>query len=127
APSSAPTIPPQNRSGTKTVKCQRATPRVNQTSAAIRWPPSSGPPVLSLAPLAPALLLADAPQRGGTRLAELGTLGLAPAAVGLPAPAVTPISWFGPGLAVTGGTNRLGWLGRRRRRRGRRGHDTRNR
>ena len=35
APRSAPTIPAQKRSGMKTVKCQIATPVVNQTSAAI--------------------------------------------------------------------------------------------
>ncbi len=36
APSSAPTIPPQKRSGRNTVKCQIASPTVNQTTAAIR-------------------------------------------------------------------------------------------
>ena len=63
APSRAPTMPAQNRSGTNTVKCHRAIPIVNQTTAAISpGPPgrncfrSSMPPVL-----APAALLALAP------------------------------------------------------------------
>src|SRR5215212_4757357 len=58
APSRAPTIPAQKRSGMNTVKCHRAMPTVNQTTAAISAPlPSSTPPVLS-----PAALLAAAPR-----------------------------------------------------------------
>src|SRR5688500_12810552 len=76
APRNAPTIPPQNRSGTNTVKCHSAIPIVSHTSAAISSSPrSSGPPVLSLA--ATALLLPpllDPLHRGRARLAQLGLL-----------------------------------------------------
>src|SRR5262245_33301636 len=79
-PTKAPTMPPQKRSGTKIVKCQIATPIVNQTSAAIstssrgrRQRALAVPPVLLAPPLAAAagLLLADPAQRRGARLTEL--------------------------------------------------------
>src|SRR5262245_21266410 len=78
APSRAPTIPPQKRSGRNTVKCQRATPIVNQTTAAIRYPSRSSawPPVLSLALLAARLLFAHSLHRRRARVAQLGALAL---------------------------------------------------
>src|SRR5215217_3938071 len=86
APSSAPTIPAQKRSGTNTVKCHRAIATVNQTTAAISPPlRSSMPPVLSpssllaatslLALLLPGRLGAVALRRRGNGLGSL--LGLA--------------------------------------------------
>src|SRR5687768_17099832 len=74
APPKAPTIPPRKRSGTNTVKCQRATPIVNQTTAAISESPSSRPPVLPLATATLLLALAGAAQGCGARLAQLGLL-----------------------------------------------------
>src|SRR3954470_6403936 len=65
----APTIPPQKRSGRKTVKCHRAMPIITHTSRLMPYlpgpaPPSS-PPVL-LAPAVARLALAA----GGARLAR---------------------------------------------------------
>src|SRR5215207_4178414 len=104
APRSAPTMPPQNRSGTNTVKCQIAMAIVNQTTAAIRRSSrSSMPPVLAPPALPPAPLIALRTLR--PRLAGFAT-GRRPQGLrlrGPPVRAVGPIRLDGRGRRGLGG------------------------
>src|SRR4051812_47885694 len=97
APSRAPTIPAQKRSGTKTVKCQSAMPIVNQTTAAI----SSGTPGRDF-------VAADAGQAGDGRNCLCSSMSPVLAPTALLAAALRALSSLRLGAIALRG--RAGWL-----------------